>query len=307
MGIRSMNPKHPVYIVSKNRSDSMLTSRALCKMKVPHFIVIEPQNESDYKKAIERFNLHEFVKLIIAPFSNHGDGPGRARNYAWDHALSIGAEYHWVMDDNITDFFRLHNNVRIRVADGTILRAAEDFVERYENVPLSGLQYYFFAVPGSSTYKPFIVNTRIYSCLLIRNDCVHRWRGRYNEDTDLSLRVLKDGDCTIEFIAFLQGKMATQVVKGGNTEEFYHNEGDIDKLVWRDGFYNPSGTIKKSQMLYDMHPDVTEIVWKYGRVHHYVDYSRFKNNILRLKPGLSFSDTVNDYGMKLITNYEGGK
>ena len=38
------------------------------------------------------------------PFSNHGDGPGRARNWCWDHSISIGADYHWQIDDNIKDF-----------------------------------------------------------------------------------------------------------------------------------------------------------------------------------------------------------
>jgi hypothetical protein len=26
-----------------------------------------------------------------------------------------------------------------------------------------------------------------------------------------------------------------------------------------------------------MHPDITELVWKYGRAHHYVDYSVFSH------------------------------
>lgn len=39
-------------------------------------------------------------------------------------------------------------------------------------------------------------------------------------------------------------------------------------------------------------------------LHHYVDYNRFKSNRLRLKPGMKIpTNTVNNYGMKLITNY----
>ena len=56
----------------------------------------------------------------------------------------------------------------------------------------------FFIAPNSY-YPAFVKNTRIYSTLLISNNCKHRWRGRYNEDTDICLRVLKDGDCTIQF------------------------------------------------------------------------------------------------------------
>lgn len=300
--VKIINPKYPVYIVSKNRSDSMFTSRSLSRMKVPHNIVIEPQDEEPYDCALDTFKIRDYVTLLIAPFSNHGDGPGRARNWAWDHSISIGAEKHWVLDDNISDFYRLYENQRIRVESGVIFKASEDFIDRYENVPISGFQYRFFIAPNSK-YPPYVKNTRIYSCLLIDNKCKHRWRGKYNEDTDICLRVLKDGDCTIQFNAFLQGKAATQTVKGGNTEEFYHKEG-LEKNIWIDNV-NAEGTRNKSQMLVDLHPDVATMVWRYKRWHHYVDYSSFKKNQLRLKPNIKIEKKVDNYGMILVNNFRG--
>ena len=317
------NPDNPVYIVSKGRADTSYTSRSLARMKVPHYIIIEPQDYESYDESLDKLGTRDYVTLVVAPFSNHGDGPGRARNFAWDHAIALGAKKHWVMDDNIQDFYRLHMNERIRVESGIIFKAAEDFVDLFEYVPISGFQYRFFIAPNQS-YPPFVVNTRIYSCLLISNDCKHRWRGRYNEDTDICLRVLKDGDCTIQFNAFLQGKAATQTVKGGNTQEFYHAEGNLDKTKWRDGQLNATGTVNKSQMLVDMHPDVARVVWKYGRWHHYVDYSPFQkrevdlnpdqlkirrnlgltdsDNRLKLRPDVNLKDfpKVNNYGMVLV-------
>jgi hypothetical protein len=270
-------------------------------MKVPHYIVIEPQDKEPYEKALDNFKIRDYVTLIVAPFSNHGDGPGRARNFAWDHSMTIGAEKHWVLDDNIADFYRLHKNQRIRVESGVIFKAAEDFIDRFENVPISGFQYRFFIAPNQS-YPPYVKNTRIYSTLLIDNKCKHRWRGRYNEDTDICLRVLKDGDCTIQFNAFLQGKAATQTVKGGNTEEFYHKEG-VEKNHWVDGV-NAEGTRNKSEMLVRMHPDVARMVWRYKRWHHYVDYSPFKKNELRYKKDITLPQGKNEYGMKLTTNFK---
>lgn len=282
-----INPSYPVYIISKGRQDSMVTSRSLTRMKVPHSIAIEPQDYEPYVQALKNFKLEEYVTLLVLPFSNHGDGPGRARNWCWDHSIKLGADRHWVLDDNIDDFYRLHNNKRIRVESGAIFKAAEDFVDRYENIPISGFQYRFFVAPNSE-YPPYVTNTRIYSCLLIDNKCKHRWRGRYNEDTDICLRVLKDGDCTVQFNAFLQGKIVTQALKGGNTAEFYAKE----------------GTLKKSQMLVDLHPDVARLDWRFGRWHHYVDYRPFKKNKLKLKEGIKVSNAPNNYGMKLITNYQ---
>lgn len=306
------NPRYPVYIVSKGRHESMITSRSLSRMKVPHYIVIEPQDEALYDEALDTFDIRPYVTLLVAPFSNHGDGPGRARNWAWDHSIALGATSHWVLDDNIHDFYRLQRNERIRVESGAIFRAAEDFVDRFENVPISGFQYRFFVAPNSK-YAPYSKNCRIYSCLLIRNDCKFRWRGRYNEDTDICLRVLKDGDCTIQFNAFLQGKAATQTVKGGNTSEFYHAELGLDEngiAIKTDGLldvkdrYNVVGTVAKSQMLVDMHPDVATMVFRYGRWHHHVDYSPFKGNQLRLKPDVVLPEGHNNYGMRLITDYQ---
>jgi len=297
------NPKYPVYIISKGRHESMLTSRSLARMKVPHYIAIEPQDEKLYDKTLDNFGIRPYVTLLVAPFSNHGDGPGRARNWCWDHSIALGAERHWVLDDNIADFYRLQHNLRIRVESGAIFRASEDFVDRYENVPISGFQYRFFIAPNTK-YPPFVKNTRVYSTLLIDNKCKFRWRGRYNEDTDICLRVLKDGDCTIQFNAFLQGKAATQSVKGGNTSEFYHAENTENENFEKSGF-NSLGTVNKSQMLVDMHPDVARMVWRFRRWHHHVDYSSFKPNQLILKSGVVIPKGVNNYGMKLTTNFKG--
>ena len=63
------NPEHPVYIISKGRADSMITSKSLSRMKVPHYIIIEPQDEMLYEKALDTFNIRPWVTLIVAPFS----------------------------------------------------------------------------------------------------------------------------------------------------------------------------------------------------------------------------------------------
>ena len=49
-----------------------------------------------------------------------------------------------------------------------------------------------------------------------------------------------------------------------------------------DKFYAKDGTYNKSAILAALHPDVAEVVWRYGRWHHHVDYSPFKDN--KLKP-----------------------
>lgn len=97
--------------------------------------------------------------------------------------------------------------------------------------------------------------------------------------------MLKDGWCTIQFNAFLQDKCATQTVKGGNDKDFYSVE----------------GTKPKSEMLVKLHPDVSELVWKWNRWHHFVNYRPFKRNRLKRKQNLEVASGVNNYGVNLIS------
>lgn len=269
-------PRYPVYIVSKGRWQSRLTSRALERMGVPYHIAVEPQEHIQYAEVIDP------AKILILPFSNHGEGPTHARNWVWEHAISKGAARHWVLDDNLDAFHRVNRNTKIEVECAATFRAAEDFVDRYENIAIAGFNYHNF-VKATDRVPAFTLNTRIYSNLLIKNDIPYRWRGKYNEDTDLCLRVLKDGWCTLQFNAFLAGKVTTQRMKGGNTEEFYRHE----------------GTLNKSQYLADEHPDVAKVVWRFNRWHHHVDYRPFKRNRLVRRNGVHVPQGINDYGMVL--------
>ena len=286
-----MNPRFPLYIVSKGRSESRLTAKALEAMGVPYHIIVEAQERDAYAAVIDPARV-----LVLDPEYQRryetcdelGDakskGPGAARNFAWEHSIAAGAEWHWVMDDNISCFARLHENLKVPLGDGTGFRVMEDFALRYRNLAMAGPQYWMFA-PRKKAWPPYVTNTRIYSCNLIRNDLPFRWRGRYNEDTDLSLRMLKAGWCTVQFNAFLQYKMPTQTLRGGNTADFYAVE----------------GTKAKSEMLYTLHPDVTKLLIRYGRPHHYVDYSGFRDLRLVRRPGVEHRDDAapNDYGMVL--------
>lgn len=284
-----MNPRYPIYIVSKGRWESRLTSKALELMNVPYHIIVEENEYDKYCEVIDKDKILITPKKYNEEYDTfwYGDdertGPGAARNFAWDDAIKNGYEWHWVMDDNLDAFHRLNRNIKAEVTSGTIFKCMEDFVLRYENVAIAGPNYYSFC-KSKDKVPPFITNTRIYSCLFIRNDIPYRWRGRYNEDTDLCIRVMKDGWCTIQFNAFLQGKVTTQRMNGGNMEQFYRDE----------------GTYLKSLMLEDMHPDVAKVVWRFNRWHHHVNYNQFKKNKLIKKKGLNIPDRINNYGMRLI-------
>lgn len=273
-----MNPRYPIYVISKGRAKKCLTARELSNMNVPFYLVVEPQEEREYRK------IWKDANILVTPFSNLGQGSIPARNFVWEHSMSNGDIRHWILDDNIEGFHRLNRNMKPKVTDGTIFRCAEDFTERYSNVPISGMNYYSFC-KTTDKVPPYYLNTRIYSCILIKNDLEFRWRGKYNEDTDLSIRVLKAGYCTILFNAFLVGKVTTMRMKGGNTDDVYKNTDNRREFA---------------ESLQKQHPDIVSVVWKFNRWHHKVNYTPFKVNKLKKIDGLNIPNRINNYGMKLI-------
>lgn len=245
----------------------------------PYKIVVEPKEYDNYAEVIDQKNI------IKAPenFSELGSGSIPVRNYVWDLAIENGNKRYWILDDNIESIERFYNNLKIKCKTPTPFRVIEDFVDRYENIGLAGMHYAIFN-PASEARPPLHFNTRVYSCLLIDTNLPFRWRGKYNEDTDLSLRVLKSGLCTVLFRTFLIGKRATLTQKGGN-RDIYDETDDRKEFV---------------QSLIDQHPDVVKLTRKFNRYHHHVNYKPFAKNLLKLKDGVEIEDKINNYGLKLI-------
>lgn len=275
-----MNPRYPVYVPTKGRWESLLTIRALERIGVPYRAVVEPQEYDRYAAAIGEGSL------LVLPHQDQGLVV--TRNWIWDHALESGVPRFWTMDDNIKAFFRLNRNLKVPVSSGTMLYAIEDFVGRFVNAPIVGMNYFMFA-SRKTKVPPFYLNTRVYSNMLIETDArdpsgrPYRNEGFYNDDTDLCLRILKDGFCTVLFNAFLIEKSTTMTVKGGMTPH-----------------YQDDGRWKMADELRRKHPDVVKITRKWGRWQHSVDYRPFKGNRLLLRPGVAIPKGEDDYGMRLV-------
>lgn len=272
--------KYPIYILSKGRSESRLTMKTLDEMNVNYKVVIEPQEYDLYNKYIDK------TKLLILPneYLNKNQGGIPARNFIWEHSVKNNYGCHWVIDDNIEGFFRWNNNIKLPLKTGICFKMIEDYYDLHTNIGQCGIQYSSFYPEISMSRPLYIKNTRIYSCILINNnvDITERWRGKYNEDTDLSLRILKKGYSTLLFQNFLCGKKTTLSVKGGNCD-----------------IYSGDGLQQKLDSLIKQHPEEVKGTFKFKKVHHQVDYTKFKDNKIILKKNI----TIPSYPeMKLIKN-----
>ena len=273
-------PRYPVYIPSKGRAiaTQQLTIKMLTRDHVPFKLVVEPQELDIYSQT---FNIpkHEILTL-----PESGQGLIYVRNWIKQHSTAAGDERHWQLDDNMRDMYRVYGKKRLYCTAGVALRTCEDFVDRYSNVAIAGLNYYMFGFTGKDM-PPFYVNVHVYSCTLVNNAIPHHWRSVYNDDTDICLQVLADGWCTVLINAFLVDKETTMTVKGGNTDELYGGD----------------GRLKMARSLERLWPGVVETKRRFGRPQHVIkDAWRRFDTPLKLKPGIDLTTIPpNDYGLKL--------
>ena len=241
-------------------------------------MVVEPQEAESYSAAFGE------ERILTLPFSNLGFGSIPACNWIWEHAREAGHLRHWCLNDNIRMIWRRYHGIKLPCRSGVAFSAIEDFADRYENVAIAGMNYYMFA-PNRQKIPPFYLNCHVYSCMLMLNSIPHRWRGRYNEDTDLCLQVLVDGWCTVSFNAFLCQKMQTMTMRGGNTDELYRGD----------------GRLKMARSLERLWPGVVETKRRFKRPQHVVkDAWRRFDTPLKLKPGIDLSRLEpNEYGIVL--------
>jgi len=157
-----------------------MTMHALDRIGLPYRVIVEDQEHDEYAAQLGE------DRLIVLPHSYKqeydvctdepgGTGSGPARNVAWDTAEAEGHPWHWVMDDNIRGWWRLHRNRRIPWGDTTPFDAMEDYASRWSNVAMAGPQYRMFA-PSRHRAPALVTGTRIYSCNLIRTSTPFRWR-----------------------------------------------------------------------------------------------------------------------------------
>ena len=269
-----VSPRYPIYIISKGRWDNCKTAKSLDFLNVDFKIVVEPEEVLKYKRFWGS-------RVITGDFDTTTRSSIPVRNWIDDNCE---ADKYWLLDDNIQYFYIFNANIPHRVKTGVIFNILEDYAERYENVAMVGMNKLGFCNPNDKV-SPYVLNTRVYSITLMNKLLNEKikidgklWRGRYNEDTDLNIRFLKAGYCTMNFQMFLGDKVTTMRMKGGNTDSVYV-DGD--------------GRKKFAQSLADQHPDVAKVVERYGRFHHHVDWSVFRKNKLIKKA----SYPVRDYGL----------
>jgi hypothetical protein len=299
--------KYPIYVISLSRYDEKqhLTISWLEDSKLPYYVVVEPFEEEKYKESLEKMKKKNGVvygKILVGERDYHKDGNGGipVRNFVYSHSKNvIGSKRHWILDDNIKEYERRNKFIKKTIYGGATFRVIEDYVDRYKNVAVAGHDYSSFSPPTSNAVP--IAYTKAFSSILISNEFKDMevepckiWRGKYNEDLDLSIREWIAGRPVMLFRNITCNKLKTGVVKGGNQVDIYKD---------KDWSYNKAIEIVKRYENLDKDLEVKMIENVIGRAyHHSVKFLISREPILKqeFSQYKNRAEGVNNYGMELV-------
>ena len=183
----------PIYILSKNRAETISTHKLLDQDNLPYRIVVEPQ---DLKAYADRFTPDQLL-----PLDKNDQGVVYVRNYIKDNAHSMGDLYCWMLDDDMLGYEYRVNGKRHTTTPRPLMSIVEQSCFQFGNIGganLSSAAYLF----GHDGGPPVVYNSQIYGVQLLRTDTRARFRPYVAEDTDYSLQLLHDNWVTLVFKRF---------------------------------------------------------------------------------------------------------
>lgn len=276
---------YPIFIISYNRPNANAsTISSFIKYGIKFNVVVHKEQLQAYKTYFKSPLInwiifddeykHKYETLSNVSSYEKNAGSGAERNFAWDCAKNAGYSAYWNFDDNMCFIYQTKKLTgsgksfeRKHLSDPAVFRElfhkAEDFYDSYDNL--------FILELGESTYFGFrnipVINRRCYSALLINTAIPTQWRGRYNEDTIMSIDTLINGFCTIQSPILLKAKQSTRAAKGGN-HSVGKGKDDLKNQVYSDGIDYEFSSSLKSQLLVAVYPQYCYLKYRVGRIHH---------------------------------------
>jgi hypothetical protein len=175
-----------VFIPSKGRP----TTKTFKLFSSDNFCVTHLVEPAD-KVAYEHANI---PNLLLLPESNQGIA--YVRNYILEHSRKIGAQWIWMIDDDVQGFGHAKQGKTIK-GTSNILLEFQERVKPYK-FPLNGINYCQHAWSYSNGKTRFYINrkTAEVCTLLYMPKISWQYRGRMNlkEDRDFCMQAIKYSD-----------------------------------------------------------------------------------------------------------------
>jgi hypothetical protein len=180
-----MNNLWPIYIQTKGRPDC-----PTLKLLPPGsaLIVIEPQDKQPYDQV-------PALRLVL-PQDNMG--LPRSRQVVFNHAVTKGHHWYWLMDDDVKKFYRVQNGKTIECPAEEALLAAQAMFSDRPFVAQGALEYSQFAW---SNRRGFCLDSYcdVVVAINTRLAAVAKWDASFplKSDRDFTMQLLAAGYSTM--------------------------------------------------------------------------------------------------------------
>ena len=215
---------YPIYIPSKDRPEGK-TFDLLKDIDTEKYIIVEPQDVEKYEHFKDNFNL-----LVL---EKNNQGLYYVRDYTKKYAEKTNVKWYWVIDDDITKFYRTENNKNKPITAEEALTSAE---ELFNSMPiaLGSLEYQQYAWSQKklfkiNSYADCVVCFNVEKTKKYNYDLQFKLKG----DRDMALQIMADNQFVMRAlqISFSCPKFGSN--KGGLFEVYNKQklEKDMAKLL----------------------------------------------------------------------------
>jgi hypothetical protein len=178
---------NPIFIPSKGRPVVGFLLKELLATSLEWYYVVEPQEQAAYAA------LMPVDRLIVLPDNNKGIA--FVRNFILDRCRTSGSPWFWMLDDDITGFYRVEHRRNVRTSITTVLEQAEASIAALSDrfsVGQYALEYQQYAWSSTKKYR---VNSYCDVCVAINTAVKAAYREYVNlkEDRDFTLQVITSG------------------------------------------------------------------------------------------------------------------
>lgn len=279
--------KFNMYVPSYGRAGNADTINMLQGFNAENwYVAIDPSQYSAYKehydtkhiilrdpsfRSTEKLNM---VTSIKSPDNLHGTAG--IYNSLLYFSKSMGESHYWTLDDDFIglamkakkgsellkagevydkdNFYRCSNiKEEYGFSFKKFMNSLEEVMVKMRNPGFLGLEKFGLVFSLPIMYK----QTRNYSFYLSSNATQVDHLGQHNNDVITSLENSKHGLANMLFEGICYNSGATQT--GGGLTEVYHKFGTLDK----------------GKVLARAQPNYAKINYRYNRVHHAVDYTKY--------------------------------
>ena len=205
----------PIYIATKARSENSPTVPLLLADGIIPTLVVEPQDEMAYRK---RYTTCHFLVLL-----NNDMGVTYARNAVRHHAMRMGYEWFWMMDDDIKQFYVVErpegakSGRNVKAPPKLVIEQAEEALMALPNLAVGAMEYQQYAWAAN---KPLAMNSYCDVAVLVnlkKTESIS-YRDNCKEDRDFVLQCLALG-----YDAARSTRTAFAVPKNGSNKGGLHD------------------------------------------------------------------------------------